>query len=217
MLITGATGLLGNAVLHRMIRHPIHTPHKYYLCVRNINTAQRKIQQHLIEPYNLTPKEQAKFWENVDLIQGDIQNANNWLSDTRLKDVRYILNLAANTSYVDAHVMRDNYVLSKDMLSMMLDKLPNLERMVHVSSCFLFDDRIGNCMINEDDPFRWDCSHRFDYTKSKLLLDKYLMGLNDSRVIIARPSIAVGDSVYGVGPSCIFTFYANMEIVFGGR
>ncbi|MBL8551586.1 MAG: SDR family oxidoreductase [Hyphomonadaceae bacterium] len=198
VLVTGGTGLLGGAMIaHLAARRDC----RVLALVRG--DAEARLARSL-----------ARFGassQGVEIIHGDLAH----FEDPRLDDATHVAHAAANTSFKDAPGVREVNVDGALALARRMARAPRLERYVHVGTAFACGIGPGGgvrgALLGEDDYPRADADHVVAYTRSKAEAELRLREI-DLPLVIARPSVIVGHSTLGCGPSAsLFWFYRALD------
>jgi nucleoside-diphosphate-sugar epimerase len=147
------------------------------------------------------------------VLRGDLADPAT-LADSRLEAVTHILHLAANTSFRSVRGVRTTNVEGTLALAQRMRRAPGLVRFLHVGTAFICGAHPPR-VVHEDDYPRPEAHHLVEYTRSKaeaeLLLEKMAATLP---VVVARPSIVVGHTRLGCGPSgSIFWYYRLLHLL----
>ncbi|MBS1947342.1 MAG: SDR family oxidoreductase [Bacteroidetes bacterium] len=122
--------------------------------------------------------------------------ANNMLDDT---DV--IIHSAANTSFSRIYddILEQVNIAGLEKLLLWAKQLPRLKTFLYVGTATICGTKITHRLVREDESPNEDASHlvRYTYTKmqGELMVDKHIA---PEKVLIARPSIIMGDSKHAM-------------------
>ncbi|MBI3270262.1 MAG: SDR family oxidoreductase [Planctomycetes bacterium] len=198
ILVTGATGFLGGAVLaHWLVGGVVG---RFLALVRADTPAAAQDRLRRSMARFLGGEAAERGLGKCDLLLGDL-TAPHILRDPRLDDVTHVLHLAANTSFrSQAGVYRVN-VDGALRLAERMARSPTLKRYLHVGTASICGDSPPT-VVYEDGYPRPDVRHIVSYTASKadaeLRLARAVSGLP---LVVARPSILAGHTRLGCGPS----------------
>ncbi|GLS45932.1 SDR family oxidoreductase [Methylobacterium brachythecii] len=198
ILLTGATGLIGGAVLHHALDRGDDTQ---WVCLVRCGSVEQGRQRVASRLERFTdPFTAQRLARKVEIVPGDFTRADLDM-DPRLDDCTHVLHLAADTSWFgDERVYRTNHdgtlALARRARSM-----PGLVRFLHVGTAMICGSNAPNVVEERAYPAA-DANHIVAYTISKAATETSLAELfPDLPVVIARPSIVVGHSTLGAAPS----------------
>jgi thioester reductase-like protein len=203
VLLTGATGFIGMEVLVRLLEG---TDHELVLLVRaeDDEHARRRVAAVIDTLYDATPGE---LDERVTVAPGDISEPDLGLDGETIRALEArttsIVHCAASvgfdTSLGDALAVNTLGTARVLAVAQRLHAAGSLRRLVHVSTAYVCGRRVGT--INESD-LVLDTSFRNHYERSKAYAEHLLRCCaQDLPLIVARPSIVVGDSRTGWTPT----------------
>lgn len=198
ILLTGATGLIGGAVLHRALAEG--DGHEWRCLVRapDAEAGRRRIAARL-ERFT-DPFTAQVLSRRVTVVPGDFTRAD---TDAHplLDGVTEVLHLAADTSWwSDDKVHRTNHDGTL-ALARRARRMRGLRRFLHVGTAMICGGGSARVVAEGDYP-RADARHLVSYTASKARAETSLRALfPDLPVVVARPSIVVGHSTLGARPS----------------
>ncbi len=203
MLLTGATGFIGMEVLVRLLER---TDHELILLVRaeDDEHARRRIGAVVETLYDVAPGE---LDARVTVASGDLSQPDVGLDEetTRALEARTtsIIHGAASvgfdTGLGDALAVNTLGTARVLAIAQRLKAAGSLRRLVHVSTAYVCGRRAGT--INEPD-LMLDTGFRNHYERSKAYAEHLLRCCaRDLPLIVARPSIVVGDSRTGWTPT----------------
>ncbi|PWC33364.1 SDR family oxidoreductase [Azospirillum sp. TSO35-2] len=198
VLLTGATGFIGGAVLaHGLDSHP---DIRWVCLVRGSGAAQAH--DRLLENLSRFMEADAarRAIQRVEIVVGDI-TAPPSLEDRRLDAVTHILHLAADTSFrAEEHCRRVN-VEGTRALAERARRMPHLSRFLYGGTAMICG---GNPppLVRESDPPAPAAEHIVPYTRTKATTEAMLRHeFADLPVIMVRPSIVTGHRTLGCIPS----------------
>jgi nucleoside-diphosphate-sugar epimerase/glutathionylspermidine synthase len=210
VLVTGATGFIGGAAAALLLQRP--EAGRVLLLIRGatptdaLNRAQRSLARFVDRVQDLD-------WHRCQVIPGDLTDPDT-LVDPRLDDVTHVLHLAGKTSLRSVHGVRRTNIDGTLALANRMRRAPRLVRFLHVGTAYICGAQPPP-LVCEDDYPRPDVRHLVEYTRSKaeceLLLEQEQP---DLPLVIARPSVVVGHTRLGCGPSAsIFWYYRTVDLL----
>jgi thioester reductase-like protein len=201
VLLTGASGFLGMELLTRLLEQ---TDSEVIVLLRTsaAATAQERLAGVVAQLYDEVP---AGFADRVTPVAGDISLDGLGLSDA---DRREILARATSIVHCAAAVAFDqpadvalnvNAIGTSRMLTLGLElaERGRLRRIVHVSTAYVSGRHVG--VFGEDD-LDLEQSYRNSYEVSKAHAERIVRAARELPIVVARPSIVVGDSSCGWTP-----------------
>lgn len=199
LLLTGATGFLGGAILSQLIAAP-EWP-SVLLLVRAANPAQGRVRLlESLRRFEVSPALQARL-ETSQILCGDLADVAGFADDPRLADVTRVINSAALASFANHPQIWPVNVEGTLAFARLMQTRARLTRFIHVGTGMA-------CGMEAPSPVREDYSpaaeteHLVEYTESKLVCEQRLRAeLPDLPLVVARPSIIVGHTVLGCKPS----------------
>ena len=212
ILITGATGFLGGAILAKLLtgdfpRHPL-------LLVRG-NCAVTGLQRVCSNLRRFgVPETRLDCLHADQIISGDFSDVAAFGSDARLETVSYVINCAAITSFSNHPDLWAVNVAGTLLFARQMREMTDLKRFLHVGTAMACGPQAGT-FVSEDYVAPADVSHIVPYTQSKLAIER-LLGeqLPTLPLLVVRPSIVVGDTRFGCSPSySIFWVFRLAQIL----
>ena len=201
ILITGASGFVGGAVVEHIIRHVAMDNLQLLLLVRaDDNLAGRKRIISNLQKFDLTEQQLSVITEDSILI-GDLGEPEGFINDPRLDDVTHVINCAAIASFGNNPVLWKVNVDGSLAFAKRMAQVKSLRRFVHVGTAMAsMPDK--DSIFYEDMP---DNAHNEDlvqYTASKRAIENLIrQECPDMPFVVARPSIIVGHTQFGCRPS----------------
>ena len=210
VFITGATGLIGSAVLYDALRTK---PEIKWVALIRGSSEKEAYNKLLYRVSKFCNEEEAReLLSPVNIIVGDISDAPRF--NYLLEDVTHILHLAADTTYTSKTV---NWNINYDgtiAVAELASKLPNLKRFVHTGTATICGTD-PDIVVYENEYPRNEVNHLVEYTKSKaaaefILQERY----SHLPIVVARPTIVAGHTILGAKPSfSLIWFLRFMEQV----
>jgi nucleoside-diphosphate-sugar epimerase len=199
VLLTGSTGFLGGAVLMELLAGDRAA--QLLLLVRSAD--QSAGHARVVANLRRFAASDALIGRlsPSQIVCGDLTNLHVFQGDERLRLVSHVLNCAAVTSFGHHPLIWRTNVEGTVALAQQLRQLPKLQRVVHVGTAMICGDD-PPARVHEDSYPREGVRHLVPYTSSKAEAERRLREiLPDTTLVVARPSIVVGHSQLGCGPS----------------
>lgn len=198
VLLTGATGFIGGAVLaHGLTQIPAIR----WVCLVRGSSPRRARARLLDNLARFMGLEAARTaLARVEIVVGDVTRPES-LEDARLDGVTHILHLAADTSFRAREHCHLVNVGGTRALAERARRMPDLARFIFGGTAMICGDRPGP-LVRETDYPSVAVEHLVAYTESKVTAERMLRGeFADLPVVIARPSIVAGHRRLGCIPS----------------
>ena len=197
-LITGITGFLGGATAARLLAQG----EKIVALVRATerDQAQARVAASI-----------ARFGvqlrsSDVNIVLGDIAEMSTY-DALDLSTVTHALHAAGCTSFRSRREVARTNVVGTSFLAHALLKAPLLERFVHVSTAYCCGASPA-AKVHEVDSPRAGHRHVTEYARSKAEGELSLSEMPwQGRLVVARPSVVIGDGRFGVAPSASLFWY----------
>ncbi len=192
ILVTGATGFLGGALLARLVERPDVQLIALARSKNGLTPPQRVL--HSINRF--LPSAMALLPMHLQFVEGDLSA----FDDGRFAAVTHVLHAAANTSFRSKRgVWEVNYEGTKRLLSL-CERMRRLRRFVYVGTAMACGEQSAG-VRSEERALVADAKHIVEYTRSKALTELELIAGSSLSIVTARPSIIVGHGTFGVRPS----------------
>lgn len=194
VFITGATGFLGGELLVDLSKRS--EVGKIYCLVRA--GSEEKAMQRLKKVFDFHGD--AFDASKIIPVQGDLAQddlTETLLGNNILNDVNYIVHSAANTSFSPIYdkMVEEINIRGLDKILKWSQALPALDTFVYVGTATICGKQVKNRTVKEEESPNLDAEHLVKYTYTKMHgeieLRKYLP---ESKILIVRPSIILGDS-----------------------
>ncbi|MDB4989190.1 MAG: hypothetical protein JWN04_4368 [Myxococcaceae bacterium] len=198
VLLTGATGFLGGAFL--AVNRPQDVDIEWVLPSRGADQAdaERRVAKRLAR--FLPETEVASVLARSEIFLADLTRPASY-SDPRLDDVTHVIHLAANTSFIASKGVWEANLEGTRTLAERMRRVPSLKRFLYVGTAMICGDNPAH-VVHEDESPSPHVEHLVPYTASKAAAETMLRSdFADLPVVVARPSIVIGDSKLGCGPS----------------
>lgn len=201
ILITGASGFVGGAVVENLLRQYQDNPFNLLLLVRAENPSAGLLRiRNNLEKFGLNTSQLSTINEENILI-GDLGEPEDFAQDPRIDQVSYVINCAAIASFGNNPALWRVNVDGSLAFAQRMAKVKSLKRFVHVGTAMASMPDQGS-VFYENMP---DNTHNEDlvqYTASKRELENRVRELcPELPFVVARPSIVVGHTQFGCAPS----------------
>lgn len=198
ILLTGATGLIGGAVLHHALAQDDDVTWVCLVRCTSIEQGRQRIAGRL-ERFTdaFTAQRLAR---KIEVVPGDFTRADLDM-DPRLDECTHVLHLAADTSWWGGErVFRTNHDGTL-ALARRAQAMPRLRRFLHVGTAMICGADAPS-LVHESAYPAADARHIVGYTESKAATETSLAEqFPDLPIVVARPSIVVGHAALGAAPS----------------
>lgn len=202
VLVTGITGFVGGALAVRLMAkgYPIVA----LVRAKSVSEGRNRVAQSLSRFLGTKGADLAAG--SVHVFVGDLA-ADDTYKSSEFDSITRVVHSAACTSFASTReVWRTNVEGTKKLASRMLE-VRRLRRFLHVSTAYCCGDR-PNRIVREDDAPRAEHTHVNEYARSKASAELLLSAMPwQERLVIARPSVIVGHTELGVGPSSSLFWY----------
>ncbi len=211
LLLTGATGFLGGAVLEKLL---IENSDFNYLLLVRANTPEQGLARikHNLEKFYLSPQNLNKVTERHILL-GDLAEPESFISDPRLDEVTHVINCAAVASFGNNPLIWKVNVEGTLAFAKRMAQVTGLKRFVHVGTAMSCTPDAGS-LVDEQVLSPASEAHLVEYTKSKSTIENLLSEqCPDLPLVFARPSIVVGHTRLGCQPSSSIFWVFRMALM----
>jgi thioester reductase-like protein len=211
LLLTGATGFLGGAVLEKLL---IDNQNINYLLLVRAETQQlglTRIRDNM-EKFNVDKKILDKL--SVDnILLGDLSEPDYFLSDSRINNVTHVVNCAAVASFGNNPLIWKVNVEGTLAFAQRMSQVVGLERFLHVGTAMSCAPEAGS-LVAESAEFEETAEHLVEYTRSKSTIEQLMrQTCPQLPLVIARPSIVVGHTRLGCKPSSSIFWVFSMALM----
>ncbi|AJJ18685.1 nucleoside-diphosphate-sugar epimerase [Yersinia intermedia] len=211
LLLTGATGFLGGAVLEKLLL--ADADFNYLLLVRATTPEQglSRIRENLAKFY-LPAQRLNKI--NIDhILLGDLAEPDSFINDPRIDDVTHVINCAAVASFGNNPLIWKVNVDGTLAFGKRMAKVAGLQRFIHVGTAMSCTPDAGT-VVSEQVLSAQDDAHLVEYTKSKSAIERLLAEqCPNLPLVLARPSIVVGHTRLGCQPSSSIFWVFRMALM----
>ncbi|PVZ82371.1 NAD(P)H-binding protein [Serratia sp. S1B] len=211
LLLTGATGFLGGAVLEKLLRD--NQKINYLLLVR-AETRQQGLQRICtnMEKFNIAQDILDKL--TIDnILLGDLSDPAGFLSDARIDNVTQVVNCAAVASFGNNPLIWKVNVEGTLAFAKRMAQVAGLKRFLHVGTAMSCAPQAGS-LVAESVEFEDSAEHLVEYTRSKSMIEQLMrQTCPQLPLVIARPSIVVGHTRLGCKPSSSIFWVFTMALM----
>ena len=194
VFLTGATGFLGGAVLAESLDSSR---------VDEVVCLVRGADQESVE--ERVRRSASRFGlagplpDKVKVLRGDLLS-DDWHQAPELDRVTHVLHLAASTSFGPQECVRKTNVQGALSVAKAM-RGRRIERYIHTGTATICGARPPG-VVHEDESPSDNARHLVAYTRSKAEAERQLAArFRDLPIVVARPSIVVGDTRFGCAPS----------------
>ncbi|GJD40757.1 SDR family oxidoreductase [Methylobacterium bullatum] len=218
ILLTGATGLIGGAVLHRALAMKTDTEWVCLVRASDEEAGRQRIAARLGRFTNALNAQ--RLAQRVEIVAGDFTHADT-IADPRLDAVTQVLHLAADTSWwAQEKVHRTNHDGTL-ALARRAARMPRLDRFLHVSTAMICGGQ-PPATVDETRYPDAEAIHLVPYSASKAAAEMSLAShFADLPLVVVRPSIVLGHTTLGARPgsSILWVIRAcdRLRLVAGSR
>ncbi len=194
VFLTGATGFVGGELLVTLSKRSEIIRIYCFMRAKSVDEALQKIEKIFSLHNDVYDR------EKVIPVLGDLLDEQLTLSleaNIVLHEVNVIIHSAANTSFSRIYnkLVEDVNMNGLEKILLWAKKLPNLQTFLYIGTATICGKNIVNRLVSEDESPNPAAEHLVKYTYTKmqgeLLLNKHLQ---PEKILIARPSIIMGDS-----------------------
>jgi nucleoside-diphosphate-sugar epimerase len=198
ILLTGATGLIGGAVLHQALGRDDDAAWVCLVRCANVEQGRQRVAARLARFTD--PFTAQRLARKVEIVPGDFTRADLDM-DPRLDACTHVLHLAADTSWWGGEgVFRTNHDGTL-ALARRAQAMAGLQRFLHVGTAMICGADAPD-LVEETAYPAASARHIVGYTESKAATEVSLAEqFPDLPIVVARPSIVVGHSTLGAAPS----------------
>ena len=196
LFITGATGFLGGATVAHLLASDLRCRIVALVRGEDAGDCELRLKRSLAR---FDMKYCQSLPSNLEILQGDLMHTE-WRNDPKLADLTHVLHVAANTSFGrSSHIRKTNIEGALAVANAVRDH--KLVRYIHVGTAHI--SGVGAPPVVTEDMYPSETAeHLVPYTQSKAEAEMLLMAeANHLPLVIARPSIIVGHTKLGCGPS----------------
>lgn len=194
VFLTGATGFVGGELLVTLSRRSEINKIYCFIRAESTNHALSRIEKIFAlhnDPYDK---------EKIIPVLGDLQDeqlTSSLAANRQLNDIDVIIHSAANTSFSRIYnkLVEEVNMNGLEKILLWAKELPGLQTFLYIGTATICGKNIHNRVVLEKESPNLAAEHlvRYTYTKmqGELLIGKHLP---EGKILIARPSIIMGDS-----------------------
>lgn len=211
LLLTGATGFLGGAVLDKLLDNCNNINLLLLVRAPTPQAGLERIKENM-RKFNVC-EERLHALTNDNILPGDLNNPEAFLMDPRLDEVTHVINCAAIASFGNNPFIWNVNVTGTIAFARRMAKVAGLKRFLHVGTAMSCTPHTGS-LVKEESASSETGEHLVEYTHSKATIE-YLMRKQcpDLPLLVARPSIIVGHSRLGCLPSTSIFWVFRMGLM----
>ena len=194
VFITGSTGFLGGEILVNLSKRK--EINKIYCLVRAQNDVEAILRVDKVFGFHGDAYDRERVIPVIgNLVDADLTEK--LISNPELKDINVIIHSAANTSFSGIYdkMVEQTNIEGLRKIVLFAKQLPKLETFLHIGTATICGKEVKNRLVQEEESPRLDAKHVVSYTHSKaqgeLIIREHLP---EGKILIARPSIIMGDS-----------------------
>lgn len=194
IFITGSTGFLGGEILVNLSKRK--EINKIYCLVRAQNEADAFLRLDKVFAFHGDFFDHDKVVPVIgNLVDPDLTKQ--LIADKELNAVNVVIHSAANTSFSGIYdkMVEDTNVEGLRKVVLWAKQLPNFLTFLHIGTATICGKEVKHRLVKEEESPNLNAKHVVSYTLSKLQGELIIReNLPDSKILIARPSIIMGDS-----------------------
>ncbi len=211
LLITGATGFLGGAVLEKIFNQKQYMDLLLLVRANDPKTGLERVRENM-RKFNIS-EEALQHLTVKNILLGDLSNPNHFLSDPRLEQITHVINCAAVASFGNNPFIWKVNVEGTLALASRMEKVSGLQRFLHVGTAMSCTPE-ENSLVIEKTELSETGEHFVEYTRSKAAIERLMrQQCPNLPLLIARPSIVVGHTRYGCKPSTSIFWVFRMGLM----
>lgn len=211
ILLTGATGFLGGAVLEKLLTTDQKVNLLFLVRAENEIAGLERIINNM-EKFNIGNNILTKF--KIDnILLGDLSDPIHFLTDKRLDSVTHVVNCAAVASFGTNPLIWKVNVEGTLAFAQRMAQVKGLKRFLHVGTAMSCTPE-ADSLVAESAEFKESAEHLVEYTRSKSTIEQLIrQTCPHLPLIIARPSIVVGHTHLGCRPSSSIFWVFSMALM----
>lgn len=213
ILITGATGFLGGAVVANLLHNKYKDQLLLLVRADSLMAGLSRVKDNLTK-FSLDQSLLDSLTKE-NILLGDLSSPDDFINDPRIDKTTHVVNCAAIASFGKNPIIWKVNVEGTFRFAKRMSQIKVLERFLHVGTAMSCVPEC-NTIVTEDILDTEREEHIVEYTWSKARIEKMMLELLPSLpLVIARPSIIVGHSKYGCEPSSSIFWVFKMAIMLG--
>jgi thioester reductase-like protein len=194
VFITGSTGFLGGEILVNLSKRK--EVNKIYCLVRAQDEVDAILRLDKVFSFHGDHYDKEKVIPVIgNLVEENLTER--LLGNKELQDVNVIVHSAANTSFSGIYdkMVEQTNIEGLRKIVLFAKQLPKFETFLHIGTATICGKEVKNRLVKEEESPNLEAKHVVSYTHSKsqgeLIIREHLP---ESKILIARPSIIMGDS-----------------------
>jgi nucleoside-diphosphate-sugar epimerase len=200
ILVTGATGFLGGAFIAKAFSESGAPDARYVLSARGASEEDSRARIRLRLTRFVGEQEAERIVGLCQVLCIDFSKPDT-IEHPVLDEVTHVVHLAANTSFISGAGVWETNHQGTMALAKRVVRSPKLQRFVYVGTAMICGDEPPHQVLEDMYPSS-SAAHLVDYTASKAAAEQGLLHeVPGLPLVIARPSIVIGDTKLGCGPS----------------
>ncbi|HBE6106701.1 TPA: SDR family oxidoreductase [Escherichia coli] len=211
LLLTGATGFLGGAVLDILLNSCNNTQLLLLVRADSPQSGLIRVKENM-RKFNVCEDILCSLTTD-NILPGDLNNPDSFLADPRLDKVTHVINCAAVASFGNNPFIWNVNVTGTLAFAQRMEKVTGLKRFLHVGTAMSCTPD-ANSLVTEDTVASKTGEHLVEYTYSKAIIEHLMRNqCPDLPLLIARPSIIVGHTRLGCLPSTSIFWVFRMGLM----
>lgn len=202
LLLTGATGFLGGAVLEKLLNENQNINCLLLVRAEDAPRGLARIKANM-EKFNVAANLLSKITKE-NILLGDLSEPEAFLSDSRIDNVTHVINCAAVASFGNNPLIWKVNVEGTLAFAERMAQVKGLQRFLHVGTAMSCAPEPGS-LVAESGEFEEGAEHLVEYTRSKSTIEQLMrQRCPQLPLVIARPSIVVGHTRLAASPPAAF-------------
>lgn len=197
LLITGATGFLGGSIAAQAIQSEDDTPLRFLVRAPSRPEGLERLKLNL-EGYDVRADQLSRLTCD-NIVLGDLMDELVVAEAERLDEVTRCIHSAALATFSNNPLIAPvNVQGTVKLATCLMRQARDLQRFVYVGTGMACGAQLGSTDVAEQDTLDIDAEHLVPYTASKANAERALQVLLPAAcLVIARPSIIIGDRIHG--------------------
>lgn len=211
LLITGATGFLGGAVLEKIINSSTYYEILLLVRAQSYDEAVIRIKDNM-RKFNIK-EEKLSTITSQQILLGDLAHPESFINDYRLDSINYVINCAAVASFSNNPLIWKVNVEGTLTFSRRMSQVKSLKKFLHIGTAMSSTPE-PNSLVLENIEYKESTAHLVEYTHSKSIIEHLIReSCPNMPLLIARPSIIVGHTQHGCQPSSSIFWVFRMGLM----